>query len=90
MLQRGSRLAGIYQCERVDEEYHCGFGVNPDYLPIFADSDLRFCAFDGNGAPRALELQGHRFFFATAYQPERSALQHMTHPLITAFLMAAS
>ena len=40
-------------------------------------------------AARAFELNHHRFFFATAFQPERAALQHTTHPLITAFLMAA-
>ena len=90
VLQSGSRLAAIYQAEFVEEEYNCGFGLNPDYRSIFADSGLHFSAFDKKGEPRAIELDGHRFFFATAYQPERSALHHVTHPLITAFLMAAS
>lgn len=90
LLQRDSRLAQIYQSETVVEQYNCGFGLNPDYRAIFADSSLRFSAFDENGEPRAFELDGHRFFFATAFQPERSALQGFTHPLITALLMAAS
>lgn len=88
ILDRDSRLAKIYQCERVVEEYNCGFGVNPDYLSIFANSDFHFCAQDQNGEPRAFELDKRRFFFGTAWQPERSSLQRITHPLITAFLMA--
>jgi len=88
-LLPGSRLAEIYRTDRIVEEYNCGFGVNPDYLPLFASSDLKFCATDDSAQPRACELDGKRFFFGTAYQPERSALQHRTHPLITTFLMAA-
>lgn len=90
LLQRGSRLAQIYQSETVVEQYNCGFGFNPDYRSIFVDSSLHFSAFDESGEPRAFELEGHRFFFATAFQPERSALHGLTHPLITALLMAAS
>jgi CTP synthase (UTP-ammonia lyase) len=88
-LDHGSRIAGIYQTEHITEEYNCGFGINRDYLPLFVNSDFRFCARDDNGDPRAFELNSNRFFFGTAYQPERSSLQQITHPLITAFLMAA-
>ena len=48
-----------------------------------------FCGFDENGEPRAFELSGHRFFIGTAFQPERSALQQRSHPLILTFLQAA-
>lgn len=89
-LRRGSRLEGIYQSERVNEVYNCAFGINPDYLSIFDGSALEFSAYDEDGAPRAFELCGHRYFFGTAYQPERVALQRAIHPLVTAFLMAAS
>lgn len=88
-LDRGSRIAEIYQTDRIVEEYHCGYGVNPDYLPLFANSELKFCARDDNGDPRAFELNANRFFFGTAYQPERSSLHQFTHPLITAFVMAS-
>ncbi|TNF86173.1 MAG: hypothetical protein JSU67_10250 [Gammaproteobacteria bacterium] len=88
-LQAGSRLAQIYQTHRIVEEYNCGYGVNPDYVAVFAGTGLHFCAQDGNGDPRAFELDDHGFFIGTAFQPERSALHGITHPLITAFLMAA-
>lgn len=88
-LTQGSRLQEIYQSGKIVEEYNCGHGFNPDYLPLFANSGLRFSGFDERGAPRAFELPSARFFIGTAFQPERSALQQVTHPLIVAFLIAA-
>lgn len=87
-LESGSRLAEIYKSDKIIEEYNCGFGVNREYLPLFAASGLDFCAYDDAGDPRAFEVNGHRFFIGTAYQPERSSLHDNTHPLITAFLTA--
>ncbi len=88
-LVQGSRLREVYQSGKIVEEYNCGYGFNPDYLPLFANSGLRFSGFDDKGAPRAFELPTARFFIGTAFQPERSALQQVTHPLIVAFLIAA-
>jgi CTP synthase (UTP-ammonia lyase) len=88
-IEQGSRAGDIYQAERVLEEYHCGFGVNPDFVQVFENSRLRFSGHDDNGDPRVCEIPGHRFFIGTAYQPERSALKQTVHPMITAFLMAA-
>ena len=38
--------------------------------------------------PKALELANHPFFFATLFQPERSALRNESHPLLTALVAA--
>ena len=35
-LRQETRIANIYGQPRISEEYNCGYGVNPDYLPIFA------------------------------------------------------
>lgn len=88
-LKAGSRVGGIYQAEEIVEEYNCGFGLNPEYLPIFDGSELEFCGHDASAEPRVFELAGNRFFVGTAFQPERSAFQGVTHPLISAFLIAA-
>ena len=85
-----SRVGRIYPTERIDEEYHCGFGVNPEYSNIFDNSELRFCGRDDAGEARILELPGHRFFVGTAFQPERSAFEKIVHPLISAYLVAAT
>jgi CTP synthase (UTP-ammonia lyase) len=88
-IEHDSRAGDIYQTEKVMEEYHCGFGVNLDFVNIFGNSNLRFSGHDDNGDPRICEITAHRFFIGTAFQPERSALKQTVHPLITAFLAAA-
>jgi CTP synthase (UTP-ammonia lyase) len=86
----GSRLRAIYGTHRADEEYHCNFGLNPEYTSLLTErSDLRAAATDRTGAVRAVELVGHPFFFATLFQPERSGLRGIEHPLISAFVAAA-
>jgi CTP synthase (UTP-ammonia lyase) len=85
-----SRVGQIYQVDRIEEAYHCGFGVNPEFMDIFATGELKFCGQDDAGEPRILELPGHRFFVGTAFQPERSAFGKIVHPLIAAFLVAAT
>ena len=49
------------------------YGVNPAFQNQLASGRLKFVAFSADGAARALELTGHPFFFATLFQPERSA-----------------
>jgi CTP synthase (UTP-ammonia lyase) len=86
----GSRLRGWYGQAEVVEGYHCRYGLNPAFEAAFADSDLRIAARDAAGAVRAVELEGHPFFVATLFQPERSALRVERHALVTAFLAAAA
>lgn len=88
-IEPESRAGDIYQADRIVEEYHCGFGVNPELMYIFDNSELKFSGHDDSGEPRLCEMPGHRFFIGTAFQPERLALKSSAHPLITAFLRAA-
>ena len=46
-------------------------------------------ARDEAGDVRAVELEGHPFFIATLFQPERAALTGRSHPLIAAYVAAA-
>ena len=84
-----SRLSEIYGSSFADEKYHCNYGVNPDFASLLTTSSLQIAARDSDGEIRAVELRGHPFFFATLYQPERSALRNLPHPLIVAFVQAA-
>jgi CTP synthase (UTP-ammonia lyase) len=90
-LREGSRLRAIYGADRAEEQYHCNYGLNPKYAALFTDAaPLRVAATDAAGEVRAVELEGHPFFIATLFQPERSGLGGIEHPLVTAFLAAAS
>jgi CTP synthase (UTP-ammonia lyase) len=85
-----SLLHTLHGVDEVVEGYHCSYGVNPQYLPLFDATDLRFTGFDTDGEPRCFELRHHPFFLGTAYQPERWALRGDGHPLIDAFVKAAA
>ena len=85
----GSRLEAIYGCKEATEGYHCSYGLSSQYASRLAEGPLRVSARDRAGEIRAVELDQHPFFFATLYQPERSALAGHSHPLITAFAAAS-
>ena len=89
-LEEGSRIREIYGAGEIEEEYMCGFGLNPEYRESLERGGMRFTAFDPDGSPRALELPGHPFFIATLFQPERAALHAHTPPLARAFVHAAT
>ena len=88
VLKEGSRIRQLYAQSEIAEAFNCGFGVNPKYLNLFAESELLFSSVDHHGDPKSLELRSHPFFIGTAFQPERSALQNKQHPIIKAFLNA--
>ncbi len=91
LLTEGSRLRAFYGSAEVQEGYHCNYGLNPAYERLLCGpAGLHVAARDAAGEVRAVELAGHPFFFATLFQPERSALRGMEHPLITAFVAAAA
>ncbi len=87
----GSAMAAIHQSSEANETYHCNYGLNPAYeAKLFAEGQLSVAARDEAGEIRALQWPTHPFFFATLYQPERSALRGEHHPLIDAFVAAAA
>jgi len=88
-FEPGSALAAIYGVPSAFETYHCRYGLSPSHASRLADGPLRISGRDGGGEVRAVELEGHPFFMATLFQPERSALAGCAHPLVRAFVSAA-
>jgi len=84
----GSRLRSIYGAAGTEETYHCRYGLSAAHVPRLADGPLRACAHDDEGDVRAVELDGHPFFIATLFQPERAALTGRIPPLVAAFVAA--
>lgn len=89
LIRPGSRLERAYGTGRVTETYHCNYGLNSRYQHLLEGGVLRIAAHDEAGEVRAVELDGHRFFVATLFQPERAALAGRAHPLVNAFVAAA-
>jgi CTP synthase (UTP-ammonia lyase) len=85
----GTRLREIYASGKATETYHCSYGFNPQYAPLFAASEMVISAVNSRNEPHAVELTSHPFFLATAFQPERAGLKGKLHPLIAEFVRAA-
>lgn len=88
-FRQGSILAAAYGCLEATEGYHCNYGINPAFLSAIVSGPLRVSAEDRIGEVRAVELEGHPFFVATLFQPERAALIGKTPPVVAAFVRAA-
>lgn len=86
----GSRLASAYGAQEAQEGYRCRYGMNPAFQAALVAGPLRAAADDETGEIRAVELEGHPFFVATLFQPERAALKGTLPPLVTAFLRACA
>jgi len=84
----GSIICAAYGCLEATEGYHCSYGLNPAFASAIASGPLRASAEGSTGEIRAVELDGHPFFVATLFQPERAALKGNTPPLVTAFFRA--
>jgi CTP synthase (UTP-ammonia lyase) len=90
-LRAGSRLREIYGTDAAEETYHCSYGLDPRRAAAFdGAAGMRVCATDDADEVRAIELADHPFFIATLFQPERSGLRGVAHPLITAFVAAVA
>jgi CTP synthase (UTP-ammonia lyase) len=90
VIAPGTRLARAYLVDRATETYHCRYGLNPRFESLLTGGPLRVSARDTAGEVRAVELDGHPFFVATLFQPERAALEDRAHPIVSAFASAAS
>ncbi|APR76466.1 CTP synthase [Minicystis rosea] len=89
-LQPGSRIAAAYGCEEIEARYRCRYGLNPEFEAAIVSGSLRVGARDASGDIRAVELDGHPFFVATLFQPERAALEGLCPPIVTAFVRAVA
>lgn len=86
----GSRIAAAYGVSETTEGYRCRYGLNPEFQAALVAGPLRAAADDETGEIRAVELDGHPFFVATLFQPERAALRGESAPLVTAFVGACA
>lgn len=86
----GTQIAAAYGGEEATEGYRCRFGLNPRFQAALFSGTLRIGALDVAGEVRAVELEGHPFFLATLFQPERAALEGLLPPIVAAFVRSVS
>jgi len=91
-LRPGSYLQSFYGKDKqtVTEEFFCNFEVNPEFEWAAMEAGFPVVARGPQGDVRAIESPAHRFFVATLFQPQLSSTKENPHPLILAFIQAAS
>lgn len=89
-LFSGTRIASAYGANETTEGYRCRYGLNPEFRAALVAGPLRAAADDETGEVRAVELDGHPFFVATLFQPERAALKGESAPLVVSFARACA
>jgi len=88
-LVPGTRLHQIYGRAQITEKYHCSYGLSPRYAARLERGAMHVAARDAAGDIRGVELEGHPFYIATLFQPERGALEGRVPELPKAFAAAA-
>jgi CTP synthase (UTP-ammonia lyase) len=86
----GTRAAAIYGVDEVLEPFFCSYGLNPVYRPLLEARRLVVSGIDRLGEVRIVELPSHPFFVGTLFVPQARHRRDQPHPLISAFIAAAS
>ncbi|RMN33823.1 hypothetical protein ALQ61_03177 [Pseudomonas coronafaciens pv. zizaniae] len=87
-LQPDTLIAQAYRTLDIEERYHCRYGLRRELESSLFGGALKVSGRGPEGDVRCMELQGHPFFVATLFQPERAALSGRNAPLVDAFLRA--
>ncbi len=89
-LKPDTAIARAYGTTRVQEQYRCGFGVNPLYADSLEKGPLRVVGADDDGVARIVELPGHPFFVGTLFVPQLQSSRESPHPVVLAFVKASA
>ena len=90
-LTPGSLAERLYGTDRVVEGYRCSYGLNPYFAQSIHDrDDLQVEGTDEAGDIRIVRLRQHPFFLMTLFQPERSSMKGLVHPLIREFVSSCN
>ncbi|WP_122388494.1 CTP synthase C-terminal region-related (seleno)protein [Pseudomonas syringae group genomosp. 3] len=87
-LQPDTLIAQAYGTLDIEERYHCRYGLRSELESALFGTALKVSGRGPERDVRCMELQGHPFFVATLFQPERAALLGRIPPVVDAFLRA--
>ncbi len=89
-LKQGSRIATLYQRDKVLERHRHRYAFNNEYLDAFIKHGMVFSAFSGSdNIVEAIELEDHVFYLGCQFQPEFKSRPNRPHPLFIGFINAA-
>ncbi len=90
ILQRGSRVAAIYNAAEISERHRHRYEVNTTYKDRLAQHGMRFSGMSPDGLlPEIIEYQDHPWFIGVQFHPELKSRPFAPHPLFSSFIGAA-
>jgi CTP synthase len=90
MLQRGSRVAGIYGSTEISERHRHRYEVNTGYKGRLEQHGMLFSGMSPDGVlPEIIEYQDHPWFIGVQFHPELKSRPFAPHPLFASFVEAA-
>jgi CTP synthase (UTP-ammonia lyase) len=85
----GSCAYQAYGLREITEQFHCNYGLNPQFREKVGKGKLKITGVDAEGEARIVELSDHAFYVATLFLPQVSSKPVRAHPLMVAYLRAA-
>ncbi len=90
VLQRGSRVAEIYNATEISERHRHRYEVNTAYKDRLAQRGMRFSGMSPDGLlPEIVEYADHPWFIGVQFHPELKSRPFAPHPLFSSFIGAA-
>jgi CTP synthase len=90
LLERGSRVEGIYGHPDVSERHRHRYEVNTGYRARLEQHGMRFSGMSPDGLlPEIIEYADHPWFIGVQFHPELKSRPFEPHPLFASFVEAA-
>ncbi|MBA1228423.1 CTP synthase [Pseudomonas viridiflava] len=88
LLVPDTLISRAYGRLEIEERYHCRYGLVRELEQQLFGAAMKVSGRGPEGEVRSMELEGHPFFVATLFQPERAALLGNPPALVKAFVQA--
>ena len=90
VLERGSKVAGIYGGTEISERHRHRYEVNTNYRGRLEQHGMRFSGMSPDGLlPEIIEYADHPWFIGVQFHPELKSRPFAPHPLFASFVEAA-
>jgi CTP synthase len=90
ILERGSKVAGIYASTEISERHRHRYEVNTGYRDRLEQHGMRFSGMSPDGLlPEIIEYADHPWFIGVQFHPELKSRPFEPHPLFASFVGAA-
>ena len=90
VLEKGSRVQGIYAANKIFERHRHRYEVNTNYREELENAGLKLSGMSPDGVlPEIIEIPDHPWFVGVQFHPELKSKPFDPHPLFTSFIAGA-